>query len=501
MNNTLQLKVSDFGPIVNATVDLRPMTVFVGPSNTGKSYLAILIYALHRHFGGHDLRWQYQALQEFMGPGEERAKTINALNEWIEQEIPNGKLLFRGSTIPPGPVRDTILSTIDMAGAHLIDEISRCFGIDDSAALIRTGSKDGAQIEVSNHSTNGLVPIKYELTVGSDESVFNGVIPEGTPIRIDTDASTRKIEQFNRVAEEMLLTFDLGPTTARRNSLARRMIAYLTDLVRPQILGPLHLPAFYLPASRTGVMHAHNVVVRALIASAAMTGLRPTARMPMLSGVLGDFLEQLIGFHQPFYGVSERRQDLGTGIEEAILGGSVHVEESEAIGYPHFTYHPDGWKNNLSLMHASSMVSELAPLVLYLRYIVGPGNVLIVEEPESHLHPAKQVEFTRQLALLIHSGIRVMITTHSEWFLEELANIVRRSEIPYNHHDGAVDDKVTLRTDQVGVWLFNPMTQPKGSVVTEATIDDAGLYSLGFDEVAVALHNEWADIGSQIEDS
>ena len=47
----LQLTVSNFGPIVEAEIDLRPLTVFVGPSNTGKSYLAILIYALHRFFG------------------------------------------------------------------------------------------------------------------------------------------------------------------------------------------------------------------------------------------------------------------------------------------------------------------------------------------------------------------------------------------------------------------------------------------------------------------
>ena len=46
----LELSVRDFGPIARADVDLRPMTVFVGPSNTGKSYLAILIYALHRFF-------------------------------------------------------------------------------------------------------------------------------------------------------------------------------------------------------------------------------------------------------------------------------------------------------------------------------------------------------------------------------------------------------------------------------------------------------------------
>ncbi|MCY3791065.1 MAG: AAA family ATPase, partial [Gemmatimonadetes bacterium] len=48
--DTLELEVANFGPIVEAKIDLRPLTVFVGPSNTGKSYLAILIYALHRFF-------------------------------------------------------------------------------------------------------------------------------------------------------------------------------------------------------------------------------------------------------------------------------------------------------------------------------------------------------------------------------------------------------------------------------------------------------------------
>ena len=46
----LKIDVENFGPIKKAVVDLRPLTVFVGPSNTGKSYLAILLYALHRYF-------------------------------------------------------------------------------------------------------------------------------------------------------------------------------------------------------------------------------------------------------------------------------------------------------------------------------------------------------------------------------------------------------------------------------------------------------------------
>ena len=47
---SLELTVTNFGPIAEAKVELRPLTVFVGPSNTGKSYMAALIYALHRLF-------------------------------------------------------------------------------------------------------------------------------------------------------------------------------------------------------------------------------------------------------------------------------------------------------------------------------------------------------------------------------------------------------------------------------------------------------------------
>ena len=88
------------------------------------------------------------------------------------------------------------------------------------------------------------------------------------------------------------------------------------------------------------------------------------------------------------------------------------------------------------MINASSMVSELAPVVLYLRYVVNPGDLLIIEEPESHLHPAMQVEFIRNLAAAVQSGIRVLITTHSEWVLEEVANLVSISNLPGDRRKG-----------------------------------------------------------------
>ncbi|MCE2435984.1 MAG: hypothetical protein J4F29_24175 [Candidatus Latescibacteria bacterium] len=52
----LELSVTDFGPIAKAKIDLRPLTVFVGPSNTGKSYMAVLIYAMHQFFSAYSGR-------------------------------------------------------------------------------------------------------------------------------------------------------------------------------------------------------------------------------------------------------------------------------------------------------------------------------------------------------------------------------------------------------------------------------------------------------------
>ena len=42
----VRLSVRDWGPVREGAVEIRPLTVFIGPNNTGKSYLAMLFYAL-----------------------------------------------------------------------------------------------------------------------------------------------------------------------------------------------------------------------------------------------------------------------------------------------------------------------------------------------------------------------------------------------------------------------------------------------------------------------
>ena len=184
-----------------------------------------------------------------------------------------------------------------------------------------------------------------------------------------------------------------------------------------------------------------------------------------------------------------------------MINGVIHVEDS-LTGYPEFYYQPEGWKENLPLMNTSSMVSELAPVVLYLRHVVRPGEVLIIEEPESHLHPAMQVEFIRHLAAAVRSGVRIMITTHSEWVLDELTNLVRLWELPKSRRKEFEGADSALNPDKLGVWLFKPMKRPKGSVVEAIPFDeDFGGFRSGFDDIAMGTYNDYAAISNRIEEA
>lgn len=490
---SLELEVSDFGPIARANIDLRPFTVFVGPSNTGKSWLSILIYALHRFFGGHGKGTT--STPTIFRVGESQDVSTETRREILDtyKRIHGTDELESGAIVPiPARVAKRISSEFESRGEMIDYEIRRCFGVAATHDLIRKSAKRGARIVMKSSCKESSCTV-HKIALTKSRTALKMDIPQA--LVAGSDAVPDGHEFFNRISwHQILLAGD--PVASSMGLGERELVRALSDRLLPRIAAPLHMPAYYLPADRTGVMHAHSVVVNALIGNAPHAGLHPPNRTPALSGVLADFLSQLIEIDRAWPPRGERQApDLGKPIEDTVLRGSIHLNRSPTIDYPNFSYHPEGWKNALSLHHASSMVSELAPVVLYLRHLVERNNVLIIEEPESHLHPGMQVELTRQLAKLVDAGIRIIVTTHSEWLLEELANLVKRSELSRQEHGG----KGTLRPEQVGAWLFEPKNRPRGSVIREISLGESGTYPSGFDDVAVALHNDWAEISSSIE--
>ena len=150
-------------------------------------------------------------------------------------------------------------------------------------------------------------------------------------------------------------------------------------------------------------------------------------------------------------------------------------------------------------MSTSSMVTELAPVVLYLRHLLGRGDTLIIEEPESHLHPEMQAALACRLAALARSGVHVIVTTHSEWLLDQFANLVRMSKLNERQRSGLPGNDVTLRPDQFGAWLFKRKQRPNGSIVEEIPVDpDAGGLLSDYSRTADQLYGTWSEIGNRI---
>ncbi len=475
------LAVKDFGPIAEA-VELRPFTVFVGASNTGKSYLAILLYALHQFFRSRHRRVDILPTDIDIAPTNDR---LDALGEWLGRTLAEKRGSHLVDIVLPEDVAALVRPAMEDVGgaAPVFDaEVGRCFGVAEIRSLIRQSGGKSARIALhSAHRGTSLEQpdLSYHFTIARAGSQIAASVSPDLPLRIHTSN-----HRWLRMAH--------GP----------KPLEHLADQVAAYAKGAMARPIHYLPADRACLMHAHRVVVSSLIGRASRTGLGVESPLPALSGVLADFLEQLIDLGDTKYEAGYRRarisRQFAERLEADILGGAVGIHRS-AVGYPSFRYRPAEWKRDLPLMNTSSMVSELAAVVLYLRHIVRPGDVLIIEEPESHLHPAMQVAFTRLLAAVVRSGVRVVLTTHSEWVLEALANLVRLSEVDRSQRQEIAGDDLALTPDQVGAWLFEQKRRPKGSVVKEIPLDvRRGTFPAGFSEITEQLYNDWAGIANLV---
>ena len=476
-----RIEVADFGPIRRAAVDLCPLTVFAGPSNTGKSYLAMLVYALHQCFSPRFCKPPSGGIstRDLLSFHITMAESLLDKRDLRERIADWGSRVDCGESAPlPADVASELRSVLERipGGARYVEqELNRCFGAGTPKDLVRRDSTDcRAAITLHIPKESGQEHARYSVEFGAKGVQIAGefgALPEVFSYSDESDHREYSNDPSSRLVSVMIALFD---------SLAQ----------------PLMRNAHYLPADRAGVMHSHQVVVSTLIQNATAAGLRSSASTPLLSGVLADFLDGLIGMSGP---TQTSSSDLADALEQNLLAGDVRLSRSET-GFPSFVYSPADWDSDLPLMRTSSMVSELAPVVLYLRHLVEPSDLLIIEEPESHLHPALQTAFARELARLVHSGVRVLLTTHSEWILEAFANLVRLSELSEDRREGIPGADVALAPDQVGAWLFNPDSDGRGSEVVEIPLDtDAGSFAAGFGEVTEALYNEWARIGNRIE--
>jgi len=104
-----------------------------------------------------------------------------------------------------------------------------------------------------------------------------------------------------------------------------------------------------------------------------------------------------------------------------IIGGEYTVTSNDELYYlPKQGKRPP----KLSMLESSSAVRSLLDIGFYLKHEAQPGDLLMVDEPELNLHPENQRRVARLFARLINLGIKVFITTHSDYIIKELNTLI-----------------------------------------------------------------------------
>ena len=496
----VRISATDFGPIASGVVDLRPLTVFVGPSNTGKTYFAILIYALRRILNGfpqlpvmYDRRYHFgQDLRHdklSVADTDVREEEIQDILEKLDTE----RRPFRLSDLPMS-VHDTVQATLkdsELLGADLETELKRCFDIESVSDLVRlSGHPNGMKVSLDVSEEDrclwrfGLGILESGITTdGRIEDMV--LLPEGR--------SASELKRFNRLR---------GLIEESRRIDSSEFRWYLVEEFLYTAVSE-RSGTHYLPAARSGIMQSHRVIASSLVARSTRAGLEHFPELPTFSGVMADFMQRLI-LYEDGRAPNGPMNELADALEREALAGQIRTSRSPSGGYPEFVYRPWETKEDIRLTRASSMVSELAPVVLFLRGNIGRGDMLIIEEPEAHLHPAAQTRMAVILARMVRAGVRVVVTTHSDWLLKEIGNLIREGELEEKTRESTSTGSLpsSLRPNEVGIWLFRKDETSAGSTVEEIPFDRSeGVDPQDYESVAEELYNRSANLQNRFEET
>ena len=160
-------------------------------------------------------------------------------------------------------------------------------------------------------------------------------------------------------------------------------------------------------------------------------------------------------------------------------------------------------KEKLDLHLSSSATVELLPLVIFLKHFSSIENrLLVIEEPEAHLHPKAQIEMARLLVMLVNAGAKVLITTHSDYILNELSNCIKlnraedeKKKVYLKKY--ALDEETIISADRVSAYLFKDIDNKK-TEVQELIIDEYGIANDNFDDILDELLERTDEINSMV---
>lgn len=459
---TISVELSNLGPLRSAKADIADLTLLIGKNNTGKTFFATV---LHRVINASSplrpIRWPLQNVPP-------------VLQEWIENQI---SVYLDQQEDKPSPletpseeilewVNNATDASLKMFGTSILSDIEYAFGAEAHELRRRTTSRRASDcyLRISNTEPDWKIELRFDsddiTTQGPDPNYLLSTLPER--LRLVVEERPQEFDHIRGQEFERNSSFHMS-------KLYRRWLSSLYE-GWPQ-------RAVHLPADRTGIMQSHQVLGSALVRQATEAGIRPI-EIKSLPGTSADFLSLLINPRGRYF---RRRNDKTSGFRASIkrleekMRATIRLDRKEDSRDIIVAVTPEG---EFPMSRTSSMISELAPMLLTLKNMIGQDDHLTIDEPESSLHPEMQRIIASFLVDIVNHGIGIVLTTHSDFFLGELNNAIRSSK---------------LDRQSVSALLFT--RDNKWCTGKSLPIDPIdGIEESNFTDVMEELYNESADL-------
>ncbi len=190
-----------------------------------------------------------------------------------------------------------------------------------------------------------------------------------------------------------------------------------------------------------------------------------------------------------------------------IIGGEYIAESNDTI-YFKPAKRAGRQQLKLTMDESSSAVRSLLDIGFYLRHVAAPGHLLMVDEPELNLHPENQRRIARLFARLVNVGIKVFVTTHSDYIVKELNTLIMlnhdRPHLKRIAKDNGYREAELIKSDQVKVYMAQEDLMPleegqkrrrRGHTLVAADIDPKfGIGAPSFDTTIDDMNRIQEDI-------
>jgi predicted ATPase len=390
----MKITFSNLGAIKKTTLDLRPLTVIIGPNNSNKTYIAYSIYGLWQMYRETGEEWDYPVGIKIIKESSTRLK-INLDDKFYDRFIRFYKKRIKDFKLQ--------LETFFQDSTHKLFKQTN-FEVEIS--------KDEIRKAISKIPDDDLIPEIF----GFSFSIENNILTA----EIETD--------YLSFRENSYEDFNWEIDFQENISYFIRHFLFQTPFLMPAERNAFIITYKMLANRRyKHLRQTHRELINRRSEERQLDLLKEQGdiRYPQPIEDFLDFLTDVELETSTEYLLEERIvfKELAEKIEESIQEkNKTNLKPTKLGGREILINVKKGL--NIDLYNASSSIKQLAPLLLYLRYRAKENDLLIIDEPEMNLHPESQAKLLEVLGMLVNAGVNVLLTTHSPYFMSHLNNLI-----------------------------------------------------------------------------